>query len=69
MGVNLADWRNRMRSRLRQQYPPGLRYDAEVERRLQAILNLPVPSDDELIALQQRGELPSDEELARDGRP
>ena len=68
MAVSLADWRERLRDRLRQKYPPGLRYDIEAERRLESILSFPVPSDYELIAMQERGELPSDEELAREER-
>jgi hypothetical protein len=68
MAVRLADWRERIRGRLRQKYPPGLRYDTEAERRLESILSFPVPADDELIAMQKRGELPSDEDLARGER-
>jgi hypothetical protein len=68
MAENVADWRSRIKDRIRQQYPPGLRYDDDAERRFDAIMNIPVPSDDELIALQERGQLPSDEELAREER-
>ena len=68
MVVDIGNWRIRIRDRIRQQYPPGLRYDAEAEERFEAIMNLPVPSDDALIAMQKRGDLPSDEGLARDER-
>ncbi len=67
MAENLTGWRDRLRHRISQQIPPGIRHDDEVERRFQATLDFPVPSDDELVAMQMRGELPSDEELARDG--
>jgi hypothetical protein len=48
--------------RLRQKLPPGLRFDVEAERHFAALLSMPVPSDAELVALQERGELPSDAE-------
>jgi len=67
MADSLTDWRERVKHRIRQRLPPGLRYDAEAERRLQSVVDFEIPSDSELIAMQQRGELPSDEELARDG--
>lgn len=65
MAYSVADWRDRIRYRISQKFPPGARHDDEVEQRLQAVLNFEVPSDTELVAMQQRGELPSDEELAR----
>lgn len=65
MATTIAEWRDRLMYRIRQQFPDGLRYDREASQRFDAIMNLPVPSDDELIAMQERGELPSDEELAR----
>jgi hypothetical protein len=65
---SLAEWRGRIRHRISQRIPPSVRHDNEVEQRLQALLNAEVPSDAELIAMQQRGELASDEELARDMR-
>lgn len=37
-----------------------------LRERLETIGDFPVPSDDELIAMQKRGELPSDEDLARE---
>ena len=67
MAMNIAEWRARIKDRIRQQYPPGRLYDAEAEQQVADILRLPVPSDDELIAMQGRGELPSDDELVRDG--
>ncbi len=69
MAISIGDWRARIKHRLRQQLPPGSRFDLEAQEQFDAIINLPVPSDDELIAMQKRGELPSDEELARDRRP
>ncbi len=59
----LSNWRDLLRQRIIQRLPTG--NDAEVERRLQAVLDFEVPTDAELIAMQDRGELPSDEELAR----
>ncbi len=60
---DLSNWRDLLRQRIIQRLPTG--NDAEVERRLRAVLNFEVPTDAELIAMQERGELPSDEELAR----
>ncbi len=60
---DLSNWRDLLRQRIIQRLPTG--NDAEVERRLQAVLDFEVPTDAELIAMQDRGELPSDEELAR----
>jgi hypothetical protein len=47
--------------------PLGERYDSEADRRLQDELNMEVPADAELIAMQRRGELPPDAELEREG--
>lgn len=68
MSIGVDALRNRIKHRIRQHLPPGLRYDTEADGRANALMDLPVPSDDELIAMQRSGELPSDEELARDER-
>ena len=67
MDESITDWRNRVKDRIRQKYPPGACYDDEAERRFKAVMGIPVPTDDELIAMQERGELPSDDDLAGDG--
>ena len=60
----MANWRERIRNRIRQKLPSALHYDVEADQRLRDVLDFEVPTDDELMAMQARGELPSDEELA-----
>jgi hypothetical protein len=62
---NLADWRTRIRHWIGQQIPSGVRHDEELEQRLSAVMNFELPTDAELRAMQQRGELPPDGELPR----
>jgi hypothetical protein len=57
-----------MKLRISRKVPLGVGHEQEVERRLTSALDFEVPSDAELIAMQARGELASDEELARDLR-
>jgi hypothetical protein len=65
MSFSIGDWQSRVKDKIRQRLPPGLRYDAEADERLESLLNMTVPSDEDLVAMQLRGELRSDEELAR----
>jgi hypothetical protein len=65
---SMLNWRDRLRQRIALRTPPGVRHETEVEQRLRCVLDTPVPSDDELVAMQRCGELPSDAELVLDWR-
>jgi hypothetical protein len=63
-------WEDKLRAAIRNKVKqeggvPFDQIDAETERRLQAVLDMEVPTDAELRAMQARGEIPSDEVLAR----
>lgn len=68
---DLTDWRTRLKEAVRDkvssQRPnaPLSDIEAETERRFQRLMQLEVPSDAELREMQERGELASDEALAR----
>jgi hypothetical protein len=67
----LTDWRERLKGSIMRRISrltPGMpksQMDDEAERRLYLLTQMQVPSDAELRAMQTRGELPSDEALAR----
>jgi hypothetical protein len=66
-----TDWRDRLkdaiRGKIKSRWPDlsAAQMDAETERRFQRLMQMEVPSDAELRAMQARGELASDEALAR----
>lgn len=63
-----SGWTTRIKQAIRRRLiqQTGNLDEGKVEQDFQNILNMEVPSDAELIAMQQRGELPSDEKLAHE---
>jgi hypothetical protein len=65
-----SQWRARLKDSIRQKLAknsvPQDHIEAETDKRFQAVIGLEVPTDAELRAMQQRGELPPDEATSRD---
>jgi hypothetical protein len=58
----MEGWRDRLRHWISERTPAGVDHDAEVERRMEAVLSMEVPSNEELLEMERRGELPPDDE-------